>query len=252
MSKEINHEVKNIIEAALMVANQPVSVDKLAALFPEASGQLAGQLGPTKEEIKEVLEVLTEEYKDRGIELKKIDKRYRLQSKTDYAEWLARLTEDKPPRYSRAALETLAIIAYRQPVTRGDIEDIRGVTVSSDIIRSLLEREWIRQVGTRDVPGKPSLYGTTREFLEYFNLSGLNELPTLAELRDLDEIGRELNLSLDLAPDQNAAENTQASGDQMEDEQDDIRTASETNSSDNENLEKVIHQIEAKPSQPDR
>ena len=191
MSKKVNKEIKNIIEAALMIANQPVSIDRLIALFPEGAS-------PTREEIRKILDVLMDDYKGRGIELKKIDKSYRLQSKTEYSEWLSRLTEEKPPRYSRAALETLAIIAYRQPVTRGDIEDIRGVTVSTDIIRNLVDREWIRQVGSRDVPGKPSLYGTTKVFLEYFNLSGLGELPSLSELRDLEEIGKELNLSLNL------------------------------------------------------
>ncbi len=174
-----------------MIANQPVTIDRLIALFPEGAR-------PAREEIRHALDVLMDDYKGRGIELKKIDKSYRLQSKTEYSDWLSRLTEEKPPRYSRAALETLAIIAYRQPVTRGDIEDIRGVTVSTDIIRNLIDREWIRQVGSRDVPGKPSLYGTTKVFLEYFNLSGLSELPSLSELRDLEEIGRELNLSLNL------------------------------------------------------
>jgi len=191
MSKKVNTEMKNIIEAALMIANQPVTIDRLIALFPEGAR-------PAREEIRHALDVLMDDYKGRGIELKKIDKSYRLQSKTEYSDWLSRLTEEKPPRYSRAALETLAIIAYRQPVTRGDIEDIRGVTVSTDIIRNLIDREWIRQVGSRDVPGKPSLYGTTKVFLEYFNLSGLSELPSLSELRDLEEIGRELNLSLNL------------------------------------------------------
>ncbi len=174
-----------------MIANQPVTIDRLIALFPEGAR-------PAREEIRHALDVLMDDYKGRGIELKKIDKSYRLQSKTEYSDWLSRLTEEKPPRYSRAALETLAIIAYRQPVTRGDIEDIRGVTVSTDIIRNLIDREWIRQVGSRDVPGKPSLYGTTKVFLEYFNLSGLSELPSLSELRDLEEIGKELNLSLNL------------------------------------------------------
>lgn len=174
-----------------MIANQPVTIDRLIALFPEGAS-------PAREEIRHAIDVLMDDYKGRGIELKKIDKSYRLQSKTEYSDWLSRLTEEKPPRYSRAALETLAIIAYRQPVTRGDIEDIRGVTVSTDIIRNLIDREWIRQVGSRDVPGKPSLYGTTKVFLEYFNLSGLSELPSLSELRDLEEIGKELNLSLNL------------------------------------------------------
>lgn len=245
MTKKINKDVKNIIEAALMVANQPVSIDKMEALFPENENV-------TRDDIREALKELTDEYQDRGIELKKIDKRYRLQSKTDYSEWLSRLTEEKPPRYSRAALETLAIIAYRQPVTRGDIEDIRGVTVSSDIISKLLEREWIRQVGSRDVPGKPSLYGTTREFLEYFNLSGLNDLPTLAELRDLDEIGKELNLSLNLesAESKEKTEATsQAENNSAENEAETDAIAHADTSAMNESEGEILQPVEAKSSQ---
>lgn len=188
---EVNKEVKNIIEAALLVAGAPLTLDRMLNLFPEDSR-------PQREEIKAILTAIEEDYIDRGIELKQIDRGWRIQSREKYVEWLSRLTEEKPPRYSRAALETLAIIAYRQPVTRGDIEEIRGVSVSTDIIRQLQERDWIRQVGQRDVPGKPALYGTTRGFLEYFNLKSLSELPTLAELRDLDEISKELNLPLNL------------------------------------------------------
>ena len=187
---EPNPELKNIIEAALLVAGQPVTVDKLLNLFPEDSR-------PAREEIREALAALQADYADRGIELRQIDRSYRFQSREKYAEWLARLQEERPPRYSRALMETLAIIAYRQPVTRGDIEEIRGVSVSTEIIRTLLDREWIRQVGQRDVPGKPALYGTTRAFLEYFNLRSLDELPPLSELRDLEEISEELNLPLD-------------------------------------------------------
>ncbi|MDH5634170.1 MAG: SMC-Scp complex subunit ScpB [Gammaproteobacteria bacterium] len=187
----VNAEIKNIIEAALLVAGGPLSLNKMLALFPEDSQ-------PDREEIKAALVSIEEDYTDRGIELKQIERGWRIQSREKYVNWLSRLTEEKPPRYSRAALETLAIIAYRQPVTRGDIEEIRGVSVSSEIIRQLQERDWVRQVGQRDVPGKPSLYGTTRGFLEYFNLKSLSELPTLAELRDLDDISRELNLPLGL------------------------------------------------------
>lgn len=243
-----------------MVARQPLSIDKLAALFPEAekkSVEEADKKSATiRDEIKAALDVLIDEYQDRGIELKKINKKYRLQSKTDYSEWLSRLTEEKPPRYSRAALETLAIIAYRQPVTRGDIEDIRGVTVSSDIIRNLVDREWIRQVGQRDVPGKPSLYGTTQEFLEYFSLAGLNDLPTLAELRDLEEIGKELNLSLNLEAGANADANANAGTgeDNTEnpedtDEAEDENMSSTEDSIELENDAEVMHPIEAKASQ---
>lgn len=188
---ESNSELKNIIEAALLVAGEPLTIDRILALFPEDSQ-------PAREEIRAALSTLESDYDGRGIELKQVDKGYRFQSRDRYATWLGRLFAERPPRYSRAILETLAIIAYRQPVTRGDIEEIRGVTVSSDIMRQLLDRQWVRQVGQRDVPGKPSLYGTTREFLEYFSLKSLKDLPTLAELRDLEEISRELNLPLGL------------------------------------------------------
>ena len=202
---EPNPELKNILEAALLVAGQPMTIEKMLTLFPEGSR-------PEHEEIREALEALQRDYADRGVEIRQIDRAYRFQSRERYSEWLTRLVQERPPRYSRALLETLSIIAYRQPVTRGDIEEIRGVSVSSDIIRTLLEREWIRQVGHRDVPGKPALYGTTRAFLEHFNLKGLEDLPTLAEMRDLDEISKELNLPLDLGE-------QSASGQESQDEQ---------------------------------
>ncbi len=189
MSKT-SSELKNIIEAALFVARRSMTTDNLLSLFLKDSQ-------PTRDEIKAAIKELQDDYSDSGIELKRVARGYRFQSREKYAEWLGRLSEEKPARYSRASMETLAIIAYRQPVTRGDIEQIRGVSVSTDIIRTLTEREWVRQVGHRDVPGKPALYGTTRIFLEYFNLNSLGELPTLDELRDLDEISKELNLPLE-------------------------------------------------------
>jgi segregation and condensation protein B len=186
---EINPEIRNIVEAALLVAGQPLTLDKLCALFPEESR-------PTRDDMRAILAALNDDYLDRGIELKQIEQAWRIQSRTKYADWLSRLYEERPVRYSRALLETLAIIAYRQPVTRGEIEEIRGVSVSSETIKTLLGREWIRQVGVRDVPGKPALYGTTRGFLEHFNLKSLDELPPLAELRDIEKISEELNLRL--------------------------------------------------------
>ncbi len=182
---ETNPELKNIVEAALLVAGQPLSIEKMQAMFPEGSQ-------PAREEIRAVLDALAEEYAARGVELREIGKGWRIQTREKYAEYVARLLEERPPRYSRALLETLAIIAYRQPVTRGEIEHIRGVSVSTDIIRTLTERGWIKEVGRRDVPGRPALLGTTREFLEHFNLKTLEDLPPLAELRSLDEIGAEL------------------------------------------------------------
>ncbi|HEU5338142.1 MAG TPA: SMC-Scp complex subunit ScpB [Sulfuricaulis sp.] len=188
---EVNIELKNIIEAALLVAGQPLTLDKMLTMFPPESP-------PTREEIRAALEMLEEEYAERVVELKQIDRSWRFQTREKYAPWVTRLAEERPVRYSRALLETLAIIAYRQPVTRGDIENIRGVSVSTDIIKTLVGREWIRQVGVRNVPGRPALYGTTREFLEHFNLKNLEELPPLSALRDLDVISNELNLRLDL------------------------------------------------------
>ncbi len=188
---EPNVELKNIIEAALLVAGQPLTLDKLLTMFPSESQ-------PTREEIRAALEMLEEDYAERVVELKQIDRSWRFQTREKYAPWVTRLAEERPARYSRALLETLAIIAYRQPVTRGDIENIRGVSVSTDIIKTLVGREWIRQVGVRNVPGRPALYGTTREFLEHFNLKNLEELPPLSALRDLDVISNELNLRLDL------------------------------------------------------
>ncbi len=182
-------ELKYIIEAALLVAGQALTIDRMLSLFPEGSR-------PSREEIRAALAQLDEDYAGRAMELRQIDHGYRLQTKERYTEWVARLSEERPIRYSRALLETLAIIVYRQPVTRGEIEDIRGVAVSSEIIKTLLGREWIRQVGQREVPGRPSLYGTTRGFLEHFNLRSLDELPPLAELRDVEKISAELNLAL--------------------------------------------------------
>lgn len=184
-------ELKNIIEAALMAADRPLTVKALKSLFPN-DGQ------PTSEQIGEVLDTLEQEYDARGIELRRIGKGYRFQSREKYAPWLRKLNEGRPPRYSRAALETLAIIAYRQPVTRGDIEEIRGVGVSTDIMRALVDRGWVKEVGRRDVPGHPALFGTTREFLDYFSLGNLNELPTLKERREPAEVAKELNLRLPL------------------------------------------------------
>lgn len=196
---DTHSELKNIIEAALLVAGQPLTLDKLLSLFPEDSR-------PGRDEVRAALKQLEADYEQRGIELRQIDHGFRFQSREKYAEWIARLSEERPVRYSRALLETLAIIAYRQPVTRGEIEDIRGVAVSTEIIKTLVGRDWVRQVGTRDVPGRPALYGTTRGFLEHFNLKGLDALPPLVELRDIDRIAAELNMSLPMGDTGPAAE----------------------------------------------
>lgn len=188
---EQHSELKNIVEAALLAAESPLSVSALASLFPEDAK-------PSADQLKEVFEQLDREYEGRGVELRRVGKGYRFQSREKYSPWLRKLSEGRPPRYSRAFLETLAIIAYRQPVTRGDIEEIRGVTVSSDIMRQLLDRDWVKEVGHRDVPGRPALLGTTQQFLEYFNLEALSDLPPLLERREAADIARELNLRLPL------------------------------------------------------
>ncbi len=183
--------VRKVVEAALLVAGRPLSIDQLLQLFGEDEGR------PSRDEIKATLEDLEIDFADRGYELKKVASGFRMQVREEMAPWITRLWDEKPPKYSRALLETLAIIAYRQPITRGDIEQIRGVAVSSNIIRSLLEREWVRVVGHRDVPGKPALYATTRLFLDYFNLQKLADLPPLSEIRDLADINPELALEVE-------------------------------------------------------
>ena len=181
-------ELKNIVEAALLAAGRPLSLEAIQNLFNEIEC-------PDKKQLRAVLEQLEADYQGRGIEITEVASGWRIQVGAACSPWVSRLWDERPARYSRALMETLALIAYRQPITRGEIEDIRGVAVSTNIVKTLMEREWVRVVGHRDVPGKPSLYGTTREFLDYFGLKSLDELPTLAELRDLDEINRELDLN---------------------------------------------------------
>jgi len=180
-------KLKSKLEAALMVADEPLGVDRLLRLFRPRSEEV-----PTREEIRAAIEGLRTDYEGRGIELKEVASGFRIQVRSEFAEWVNRVWEEKSPRYSRALLETLAIIAYRQPITRGEVENIRGVSVSTGIMKTLLEREWVRVAGHRDVPGRPAVYTTTREFLDYFNLKSLTELPSLAELRDIDDINPDL------------------------------------------------------------
>lgn len=183
-------QIKNITEGALLAAGKPLTIDQILSLFEE-------QERPERDAIRSALKELEEEMSGRGIELKQVASGYRLQVRQSVAPWVSRLWEEKPARYSRAFLETLALIAYRQPITRGEIESVRGVGVSSSIIRTMLEREWIKVVGHRDVPGKPALYGTSKAFLDSFNLKSLSELPALSEIRDLSEIGKELEPDVD-------------------------------------------------------
>jgi len=179
--------LKHILEAALLAAGRPLDVDALAALFDESGA-------PDRAALGSALDELVADYAGRGIEVREVASGWRIQVRASYSPWVSRLWEEKPGRYSRALMETLAIIAYRQPITRGEIEDIRGVAVSTHIVKTLLEREWVRVVGQRDVPGRPSLYATTRQFLDYFGLRSLDELPTLAELKDMDSLDGELAL----------------------------------------------------------
>ena len=185
----VDSELKNIIEAALYASKAPLGIKKIMALFPDDAQ-------PSKVDIQNVILNLQAECEFRGIELKRIGNGWRFQSKEKYSTWLRKLSGNKAPRYSRALLETLSIIAYRQPVTRGDIEEIRGVGVSTETIRTLEDRGWVAQIGHRDVPGRPALFGTTQVFLEYFNMGSLRELPELMDKRALGEIAKDLNMTL--------------------------------------------------------
>ena len=178
--------LKPIIEAALLAAGQPLTIAQLSELFDEG-------LRPSHTELAQVLEALADDCAGRGVELVEVASGFRYQVRNQVHAWVARLWTERQSRYSRALLETLALIAYRQPITRGEIEAVRGVAVSTQIIKTLEEREWIRVIGHRDVPGRPALYGTTRSFLDYFNLKSLDQLPTLAEIRDLDAMEPELS-----------------------------------------------------------
>lgn len=173
-------QIKHVLEAALFAAGRPVTLDKLGELFPKRSR-------PDKQNLQRVLEMLVADYEGRGIELKEVASGYRIQIKQSMNDWLTPLWDERAPRYSRALLETLSLIAYRQPITRGDIEAVRGVAVTTGIIRTLLERDWVRVVGHREVPGRPAMFGTTREFLDYFGLKKLDDLPPLSEIKDLDD-----------------------------------------------------------------
>src|SRR5271166_6234622 len=179
--------VKNVIEAALLAAGRPLSLDELAAIFDERDGSAV-------EGVQGALAALRSEYETRGLELAEVASGYRIQIRAAVAEPVSRLWTERPAKYSRALLETLALVAYRQPITRGEIEQIRGVAVNPNIIKTLLERSWIRVIGHRDVPGRPELLGTTREFLDYFSLKKLDDLPTLAQLKELEDLRVQLSL----------------------------------------------------------
>jgi segregation and condensation protein B len=179
--------LKNVIEASLLAAGRPLTLEELTNVFDERDGTIA-------DEVKSAIATLTEEYESRGLELLEVASGYRIQIRAAVAQPVSRLWQERPAKYSRALLETLALIAYRQPITRGEIEQIRGVAVNPNIIKTLHERNWIRVVGHRDVPGKPELLGTTREFLDYFSLKKLDDLPTLAQLKELEDLRVQLTL----------------------------------------------------------
>lgn len=183
----MENKLIQIIEAALLSASRPLTIEEIQRLFPKDQT-------PDKEDIKEMLNEIEELCTNRGVELKRVSSGYRMQVKQSLSEYIAKLWEEKPQKYTKATLETLALIAYRQPITRGEIEEIRGVSVGTQLIRGILERGWIKIVGQRDVPGRPSLYATTKEFLDYFGLQHLRELPDLPDLPDVNSLDMELPL----------------------------------------------------------
>jgi segregation and condensation protein B len=201
--------LKILLEAAIMASDSPINIERLAGMFADQ-----GDEAPSHDALQAALAELVADYAERGIELAEVGGGWRFQTRANCAAWINRLWEERKPRYSRALLETLAIIAYRQPITRAEIEDIRGVAVSSGIIKTLHERDWIKAVGHRDVPGRPAIFATTREFLAYFNLSSLSDLPTLAELRDIDELSPDLFADFEAqAAEAEAAAQADAAGD---------------------------------------
>ena len=207
-----------ILEGALLAAGEPLSVQRMALLFEENER-------PSKEEIRGAIKSVEERCEDRGYELVQVASGYRFQVRQDLAAWVGRLWQERPARYSRALMETLSLIAYRQPITRGEIEEIRGVAVSTNIIKTLLEREWVRVVGHRDVPGRPAMYATTRQFLDYFNLKSLDQLPPLAEIKELDNLSGELALEvLEQASDADAEPDEEGEATQSETEMEDSET----------------------------
>lgn len=208
-----NNKLKNVLEAILMSAGKPIPADKLLQHFDDDEPR------PSITKLKAQLKELQNDCEGRGIELKEVSSGYRYQARDEYGIWVSKLWDEKPQRYSRALLETLALVAYRQPVTRSDIEDVRGVGVSTTIIRTLLEREWVRIVGHRDVPGRPALFATTRQFLDYFNMKSLDELPSLSEIKDLSKLDPELDLGIDIEKLENAFNNLSVDEKSTTDEQ---------------------------------
>lgn len=210
-------DIKSLLEAAIFAAGEPMTMKRLLALFDEDNA-------PSNEELKQALDELTEDYSNRGVELKHVASGYRFQARADYAGYLQKLWEKKPPRFSRAMLETLALIVYRQPITRGEIEEVRGVSTSSNIMKGLVDRGWVKIVAYKDVPGKPAMYGTTKDFLDYFDLQTLKDLPDLKDIVDLEQKEKELNeqLVLNMSLQEQDVSDSQAAHIDPEQLQDDV------------------------------
>lgn len=221
----VESKLQWILEGALMASGQPLTLKRMGELFDEEER-------PSNDELKDALAQISFSCEGRGYQLAEVASGWRFQVREDYSDYINRLWEEKPAKYSRALLETLALIAYRQPITRGDIEEIRGVAVSSNITRTLLERNWVRIVGHRDVPGRPALYATTKSFLDYFNLSNLDQLPSLGEIRDVDELLPELDLQQPTEP--AAANEERAAADTLDSE--DVKSDSDDVISDSEDV----------------
>lgn len=189
---DVDNKVKMVVEGLLLASGRPLTIANIANVFEEKER-------PDSKELRSIMDVISEECDDRGFELKEVASGYRFQVKQELSEWIGKLWEEKPPRYTRALLEILSLIAYKQPITRGDIEEVRGVSVSPNIIRTLIDREWVRVVGHRDVPGRPAMFATTKQFLDYFNLKSLQDLPPLSEIKELEKSEEDLDLSSELS-----------------------------------------------------
>ena len=189
---DVDNKVKMVVEGLLLASGRPLTIANIANVFEEKER-------PDSKELRLIMDVISEECYDRGFELKEVASGYRFQVKQELSEWIGKLWEEKPPRYTRALLEILSLIAYKQPITRGDIEEVRGVSVSPNIIRTLIDREWVRVVGHRDVPGRPAMFATTKQFLDYFNLKSLQDLPPLSEIKELEKSEEDLDLSSELS-----------------------------------------------------
>lgn len=239
-----SQQIKNILEAALLAADHPLSIDHCMKLF-EGDMQV-----PERSVIKTCIEELQTDCKERGVELVKVASGFRYQTRVEIQTWVARLHAEKTPRYSRALMETLALVVYKQPITRAEIEDVRGVSVSSNIMKVLQEREWIKIVGHKEVPGRPAMFATTKKFLDYFNLQSLNELPTLADIKEFDQIAPELDFGQELpqaaSDESQSSENTDADITHAEGQ-----TASDQHHSHNQSDESQTAQVMAEDSVDD-